>query len=135
MKHNTHKGWVYINGKNIYFKSLWEVEYAIYLQFLKDSGIIMEWEYEPKIFRFPGIKSKAKNYKPDFRLTGEDGTVVYHEVKGFMFPKAKLQLNRMRIYYPEEVVVVIRGDWFKENKQLIQTLKEIRSKNKDVCTV
>src|SRR5688500_528722 len=35
--------WVEIEGKRFYARSKWEVQYAFFLQFLKDQGQIMDW--------------------------------------------------------------------------------------------
>jgi len=87
-----------------YFRSAWEANYARYLNFAK-----IAWEYEAKTFRFERITRGTMSYTPDFWLP-ELG--AYHEVKGWMDPKSKTQLDRMVRYFPDVKVVVIGRDWF-----------------------
>lgn len=55
------------------------------------------------------------SYLPDFRVTKNNGTKEYHEVKGWYDPKSKTKINRMRIYFPEVKLLLIDVKWFKEN--------------------
>lgn len=89
-----------INGKNIFFRSSWEVNIAYYFDFLKNNGEIKEWEYEPDVFWFHEIKRGVRSYKPDFRITENDGTTYFVEVKGYMDAKSITKLKRMKKYYP-----------------------------------
>ena len=76
-----------------FFRSSWEANFA---RWLKHSGI--EYEYEPQVFTFPGVKHGTVSYCPDFKLN--DGTWV--EVKGFLDGKSKTQIRRFKKHYPEE---------------------------------
>lgn len=89
-----------------YFRSSWEANYARYLNWLKDRGAIREWHYEKKTFDFP-IKRGTRSYTPDFEITENDGSINYHEVKGWMTQRSRTALNRMRIYYPETKILLI----------------------------
>lgn len=104
---NTKSGTVTIGGKKHFYRSTWEVNVAAYLEFLKNKGEIKEWEYEPTVFWFETIKRGVRSYKPDFRVTENDGTQYYIEVKGWMDKKSKTKLKRMRIYYPAIKIDVI----------------------------
>ncbi len=97
---NVKRGWYKINGKRMFFRSLWEVNYALYLDFLKKEKLIEMWEYEPDSFIFEKIKSGTRSYRPDFKITKKDQSIEYHEVKGWMTPKSKTQIKRMAKYYP-----------------------------------
>lgn len=94
-------GTVIIGGKTHFYRSSWEVNIAAYFEFLKNKKEIKEWEYEPFVFWFLEIKRGVRSYKPDFRITNNDGTQYWVEVKGWMDAKSKTKLNRMRIYYPD----------------------------------
>jgi hypothetical protein len=100
-------GWRAIGGKECYFRSRWESNYARYLEWLKEKGEIAEWEYEPVTFWFEKIKRGVRSYKPDFRVWANDGSHSYHEVKGWMDSRSKTTLKRMAKYHPKEVVVLI----------------------------
>ena len=96
----------------VFFRSLWEANYALYLDFLMKNGDILNWSYEPVVFIFEKIKFGTRSYKPDFKIFNSDGTVEYHEVKGYMTKKSLTQLKRMSNYYPEVKVVVIDRKYY-----------------------
>ena len=97
---NVNKGWRDIGDHRCYLKSGWEMNWARYLQFLKERKLILEWEYEPETFWFEKIKRGVRSYTPDFRVIFPDGSVVFQEVKGYMDDKSRTKLKRMGIYYP-----------------------------------
>ena len=105
-----------INGKKIFFRSLWEVNYALYLDYLKSNGDIKQWTFEEDTFWFEKIKRGVRSYKPDFKVTLNDGSIEYHEVKGYMDAKSKTKINRMRIYHPEVKLILIEKDLYNELK-------------------
>ena len=111
-----------INGKDIFFRSVWEANYALYLDFLIVHGEIRSWRYEPVTFWFEGIKRGTRSYKPDFEVLLFDDTKEYHEVKGWLDPKSKTKLNRMRIYYPGTKMVLIDR---KSYREIVKKLKGI----------
>lgn len=100
-------GWREIAGRRIYFRSLWEANYARYLQWLKAQGAIVEWEHEPQTFWFEKIRRGTRSYLPDFRVTENNGLIVYHEVKGWMDPRSKTKIKRMALYHPTVALLVI----------------------------
>lgn len=118
----TWKGWKEIDGRKIYFKSKWEYRYALYLQFMKKHGHILEWEYEPHTFYFEGIKRGTNNYKPDYRVTFPSGNKEWIEVKGYETAKDRTKYKRMEKYFPQEKLRVIGKDWFKNNSRTLKGL-------------
>ena len=103
----TKKGW-YTSGDRKYFlKSSWELSYAQFLDKELADGKIVQWEYEPDTFWFERIKRGIRSYTPDFKVEYADGSVEYHEVKGYLDSKSKTKLNRMRIYHPEITMKLI----------------------------
>lgn len=104
---NLKSGWLTIGSKRYFYRSGFEIRWAVYLQFLKEAGAIQEWHYEPDTFFFDKIKSGVRQYKPDFRII-EGGETIYHECKsGYMAQKAVTKLRRMSIYYPDEKIVLV----------------------------
>src|SRR3990167_2032527 len=77
----------------IFVRSNWE---ANFLRYLKLSNI--QYQYESKVFMFPGVKYGTVSYCPDVRL--QDGTWI--EIKGFCDRKSKTQIRRFKKYFPEE---------------------------------
>ena len=92
---------------NRYFRSLWEANYARYLNFLVRHHAIRAWKYEARTFEFTTIRRGARFYTPDFEVTENNGQVIYDEVKGYMDQKSRVQLKRMARYYPEVQIRVI----------------------------
>lgn len=110
------RGWRTIGGKKYYLKSLYEINYANYLEWLRTEGLLIDWEYEPKTFKFPKDSYKAGPfyYKPDFRVAYKN-SVEWHEVKGWMNPSSKKKIKRFHKHFPEEgSLVIIDSAWFKE---------------------
>jgi hypothetical protein len=100
------RGWFNINGKRMFFRSTWEANYALYLDFLVKQNEITSWEYEVDVFIFHKIQSGTRSYRPDFKVKIGD-RFEYHEVKGWMLPKNRTQFRRMRIYYPDVKLIVV----------------------------
>lgn len=113
----SNAGWRTIRSRRIYFRSGWEVNYAWWLQFLKEQKQIQEWEYEPKTFWFEAIKRGTRSYLPDFKVTRLDGTHFWVEVKGYMDSKSATKIKRFRKYFPKEELKVIDKVWFANHKQ------------------
>lgn len=108
------KGTYNINGKDIFFRSLWEANYALYLDYLIKNKQIQKWEFESETFWFEKVKRGVRSYKPDFKIYDNNGDIYYHEVKGWMDDKSKTKLNRMRIYYPHIKIILIESKKYKE---------------------
>lgn len=117
------QGWRNIGGINKYYRSRWEANYARILEFHKKNGIIKHWEHEPQTFWFENVKRGTRSYLPDFKIYNNNGTIEWHEVKGWFDDKSKTKLKRMAKYYPNENIVLKDSNWFKTNskkyKQLI----------------
>ena len=91
----------------IFVRSAWEANYARYLNLLVAHGQIKSWEYEPDVFYFENIKRGTRSYLPDFKVENNDGTIEYHEVKGWMDAVSKTKLKRMKKYYPDVKIVLV----------------------------
>ena len=98
----------------IYVRSSWEANIARYLNLLKRQKKIKRWYYESKRFYFNNIKRGTRSYLPDFCVIYPDGRQEWQEVKGFWTQKAKTAVKRFRKYYPEETLVIIDKDKYKE---------------------
>lgn len=106
--------WREVGGRRIFFRSRWEANYGRYLEWLKGKGIISEWEHEPTTFWFVAIKRGVRSYLPDFRVTELNGSVAYHEVKGWMDPRSKTKIKRMAKYHKDVKLIVIPKDTYKK---------------------
>lgn len=83
-----------------FFRSSWEANYARFLNWMKATGHIADWDYEAETFWFEKIKRGVRSYKPDFKVTNTDGSIHYVEVKGWMDAKSKTKIARMARYHP-----------------------------------
>ena len=111
---NIKRGWFNINGKRMFFRSKWEVNYALYLDWLVKEKQILKWEYEADVFMFEKIKLGTRSYRPDFKVYNLNGTIEYHEVKGWMDKRSITKIKRMRIYYPQIKLIVIESVGYKD---------------------
>ena len=107
------QGWRNIGGIDKYYRSRWEANYARYLEWLREIGEIKSWEHEPDVFWFEKIKRGCVSYLPDFKVTENNGKIVYHEVKGWMDKRSKTKLKRMAKYYPDVELILIDAKPYK----------------------
>ncbi len=96
-----------IGGREIFFRSTWEANYARVLQWLKEQGSIKDWEFETVTYPFPGIKRGCIDYKIDFKVINPDDSFEIHEVKGYMDKKSATKLERMAKFYPDVKIVIV----------------------------
>jgi len=103
-------------GRTYTFRSLLEYRWACVLEVLKRGGQIKDWSYEPFSFRFypPFIPSDlsgkqfgVRKYLVDFKVTELDGSITWHETKGFLGDKDMTKLRCMHTYYPNEKLWLI----------------------------
>lgn len=97
---------------DLFVRSAWEANYARYLNWLVSRGEIAGWRYEPKTFTFP-VERGNRSYTPDFEITMTDGSIEWHEVKGWMTPDSKVKLKRFAKFYPQEKLVLIDEPFYK----------------------
>lgn len=105
----------------MYFRSAWEANYARYLNWLIARGEIDGWEYEPETFWFEAIKRGVRSYKPDFRIS-EKGKSYFVEVKGWMDPKSRTKLRRMKKYHPGVEVRLVDAKQYESIKRAVSRL-------------
>lgn len=115
-------GWREIAGDKYYFRSKWEANYARHLDFLLANGQIHDWKHEPDTFWFDEIKRGVRSYLPDFRITENDGSMWYAEVKGYFDSKTKTKIKRFRKYYPRWELILIDKKWFSKNNRMMRCL-------------
>lgn len=125
--------WFEIGGQRFFSRSKWERNYACYLEALKVRSKIRDWQYEPRTYWFEGIKRGTNSYKPDFLVIFNDGSVELREVKGWLDPKSKTKLKRMKKYHPGIKVRLIGADWFKQHGPVLSQCVPGWSKKKPVA--
>ena len=114
--------WATIGYHKIYYRSLWERNYARFLEWQKQCGFIEDWQHEPETFWFLEIKRGVRSYLPDFKVINNDQTHYWVEVKGFMDSKSVTKLKRFKKYYPQEKIIIISSKWFSDNNQKMRLI-------------
>ena len=110
----------YENSKGtMYFRSKWEANYALYLDFLVKQKQIKGWDFEKDTFIFESILFGTRSYLPDFKIYNNDGSFEYHEVKGYMDGRSKTKLRRMAKYYPEIKLILIDKEVYESIKKSV----------------
>ncbi|AIM37397.1 hypothetical protein KO02_12365 [Sphingobacterium sp. ML3W] len=113
----TIKGYVFNGKKHIYLKSLYEINFCHYLNFLLQHKAIQDWEYEPDTFWFENIKRGTNNYLPDFRVLENNGEFTYYEVKGYMDKKSATKIKRMAKYHPDIKLILVDKPVYEDIKK------------------
>lgn len=120
---NVRKGYAEDLADGNCYASGWERDFARFLVYLEEIGVIQGWEYEPQAFSFQGLGYKRGpfTYVPDFvvkyspyvrkSITGlfseaQPNRVVFIEVKGQEKGTDRSKWRRFRKHsgYPLEVV-------------------------------
>lgn len=110
-----------IDGKTYNFRSKLEYNWAMYLQFLKESGEIYDWRYEQTKFLFPDETIGAKQFLVDFDVLNNDWTLEYHETKGWLQGKDVTKFKRVAKYRPEvKITLIMSGRAKKDENRLRQ---------------
>lgn len=117
------KATVTIGGVTFFARSPWEANIACYFESLRVGKEILRWEHEPDTFWFNSIKRGVRSYLPDFKITRNNGSVYYVEVKGYMDSKSLTKLKRMKKYHPGVEVQLIDKDRYKEIKKSAKFIK------------
>ena len=133
---------VHVGGKTFVIKSSWEYDISLYLEYLKQKGLIDEWEYEPRTFVFKYNTLGVRTYKPDFSVKRGD-SIYYVEVKGWPDKKYEIKRQLMRDEFPETKMIYICKDQYfaieRKHSSEIQGWASYRemagSKIKKICSV
>ena len=119
---NVKRGDYETSKGSTFFRSSWEANYALYLDFLIKQKVVKNWEYEAQSFFFEKIKSGTKKYIPDFKVTMINGSVEFHEVKGYQVQKDRTKWRRMAKYFPEVKLVIIDTKFYND---LVKKMKTV----------
>ncbi|MBA7557968.1 hypothetical protein ES705_50753 [subsurface metagenome] len=117
--HNINRGYYggFREDLGHYVRSRWEANIGRYLKFLIEKRKIKKYEYEVDTFEFNKIKRGNRSYTPDFKVYLNNGEIEYWEVKGWMDKSSKTKLRRMKKYYPEFKIILIRKEEYREIKK------------------
>lgn len=112
MFENVIRGTAIIGGKEINYRSGWEYNYCLYLQWLKEQKQIKDWEHEPQRYHFIDTKvnpprAYGNGYLPDFKVIRNNGTFYLVEIKGQK--QGKMKLKRMKRWYPDIEIELVEA--------------------------
>lgn len=111
------------DGRTFTFRSGWELNYAFYLDWLKRTGEIKDWEYEPMpryefiVTEFGRQRALSLGYLPDFKVTNNDGSFYLVELKGRR--QGMLKLKRMKKYYPKVKIELVQAPEYNALKKKV----------------
>lgn len=114
---------IIFGNREITFKSKLEGKVAQYLQLLKDTGYIKNWNYEQTTFVFPDDR-----YLVDFSVYENDDSFYYIEAKGYVDARTKRKLRLLNKYLPG-----VKIDMVFQNKRDIRKLGLARKYCRRVC--
>jgi len=109
-----------IGGNEIYFPNQMEANYYRYLHWMREHGMIADFEYQPDYLDFTqyGFTHGTTRYRPDFKVTEKDGSTYYVETKGWLDAKSKTKLKRAREYSKVRVNLVLYREYKQLEKQI-----------------
>lgn len=105
-----------INNKEYLFKSAWETNIAMVLEYCRLMGEIDDWGYESSKFSFEYDGSGVRNYKPDFDVI-KDGITYHIEVKGWKDDKSQVKEILMKKHYPNVQIYLIDEPRYRDIKK------------------
>jgi len=111
MFHKEYKNqWVEtdIDGRHFKFRSKGEYKLALYLQTLKQGGLIKEWYHEQHKFMFPD-----SSWLVDFTVVKNESKFIeieHYEYKGFVERDTKKKLQLVNKYYPDAQIIMVMAD-------------------------
>lgn len=73
-----------------------ETRYAGYLELQRHSGAIIAWQFEPVRL----LLAEKTSYCPDFMVICRDGTVEFHETKGWWAEDARCKTKLAASKFP-----------------------------------
>ncbi len=120
-----------VGGKVCKCRSKGEYNTAVYLEFLKEQGEVVEWVHECRDedhpmccqFYFKGVKQNPIGWLIDFAVQMPDDEIVYWEYKGRLTGKDVSKFQRMGKFYPEKKVILLMGQ---KNRKDFKRLSYIR---------
>lgn len=90
-----------------------EAQYADTLEVQRQMGLLVRFDFEPEKLRL----ANRTFYTPDFRVIRSDGTVEFHEVKGFWEDDARVKIKVAAEQHPYRFVAIQRkkNEWIEED--------------------
>jgi len=113
-----------VGGKKCRFRSQLEWRFARYLELLKCSGQISEWQYEAAQFCFPDDK-----WLVDFVVQLPGGEIEYYECKGYFDARSRRKIRLLSKYYPEIQINFV----FAKKSDAKRLSKRARAACKRIC--
>jgi len=99
-----------VGGRMITFRSKLEYRWAVWCQFRKELGHIIDWWYEdtPVMLETRIYKNK-KVYIPDFTIENLNGEYEFEETKGFFSQKDKGKMKLAAQQYENPITLIFKN--------------------------
>lgn len=104
-----------LERNGITFRSKWEHNLSLVLDYMVDKGILISWQYEPKTYFFAHwygtlLRPGPMTYLPDFYCKWADGHENYVEVKGYSQGTDRTKLRRFIKHYNTHPLILVTDD-------------------------
>lgn len=123
----------------IEFDSMLEARYYKHLKLLKEQGIVIDFELQPKFellesFKKNGKTYRAITYQADFKVKYADGRIEVIDVKGMVTQQFELRRKLFEYRYPYELKLLtyskIDGGWITHDE--LKKARQARKRAKQV---
>ena len=98
-----------VGGRVCTFRSKLEYRWAVWCQFRKEQGIILDWWFEDEETLLELETRYFKNkklYLPDFTIQLPDGSYEYEETKGYFPPKDYTKIKLAAEQYENPITLI-----------------------------
>ena len=101
-----------VGGKTLTFRCIFEYKWAVWCQFRKEQGLIVDWWYEDEE-NLLKLETKyfhnKKMYLPDFTIETSAGHYEYEECKGFFPPKDATKIRLAAEQYENPITLIFES--------------------------
>lgn len=115
-----------VGGKVITFRCKLEYKWAVYCQFRKEQGIILDWWYEDLeslLELKTGYLKNRKLYLPDFVVKELDESHEIEETKGYFPPKDATKLRLAAEQYENPITLIFASKPYKAQLRRAERLE------------
>ncbi len=122
-----------IGGQVCHFRSKGEHNLALYFEFLKEQGEILDWVHEAgenqmmscqMYFDLPLKAKGTRSWLIDFAVEMPDGEIVFWEYKGWLDGGDVTKFRRFAKYYPDDKVILVMSGKAKKDANRLRMVRK-----------
>ena len=122
-----------VGGQVCHFRAKGEYNLAIYFEFLKEQGLILDWVYEAgenqmmscqMYFPLPPRTKGVSSWLIDFAVEMPNGEIVYWEYKGFLEGRDVTKFRRFAQYFPDDKVILVMSGKAKKDANRLRMVRK-----------